>query len=984
MAISLKEQLSQVIQINEVSYHAPIFDKKYYDGAHGTHHAMGRKSGKRMFYDFYAMEFLWSFLGSGQIPKGEREKMVDLDSDDPRRDIISGKSHRFLPAQAVKTIDSVYEQVTNAVAKNLLAYIRLAVVQEFQYLTSQSSGWQNFRRALMMAYNTTEKISKEEFDKLIRNYIPDMKPYPKTVKKLLKFSKYYSPMGSSIDPHSIVRAIRSKKTSNEPELSPDNPSPEEPDDTDYTTPYIGREFGKYGGKDQPQSPYEPDSPWSGMSSFNDVGDMPSDEDDDNDDEMSDQNLTEQLITEEDINTKRIKDVYAAINKSGLTMDDIEKAYNNIPWGRSYGGSRWGAGVIGLLKLVHAKKNLSTEDMNHIIDHIYDLQHNTGSLLNKGPMYVTETDLNRRYKITDIMRFVPFVSPLIRDLILRYQRYLRVDPVQAEREANMINILNSPKVPLNPEETQQLIDMGFQAIDDNSWRVAIRFKNKQDNKVAGMYYQISKNETGSNEKSAPLYVVQDNLWADIKTFETFEEAKKYLETHKKDMIVSGGTSTYSVIGVSAKKSYLDSHVRIKLPPDKEQQLLNINLGWRENINSRYYKAYFTDGNRFGFYAFSDGSYLLGYHNAINFKIFHDFESAFVYAKYHTKNAQEYPEKAKKQAEINAALGKAPPTLSPSSPVTLTSDQLQTLQNIIDKLPHGKFDSFSILYANNGMPVVHYKKFNTIKPLFGVGQRATKPYIVVKYSDNQIVSNTWTFVTWQTALSFIYTNIGMLVDIPAASDGSTITPSVYVSPSGKQLPPHATSKVAYKVHTGLSTLPKSTIRLTKEDEDKLLSIGFEPRVVGQDVWYIHKASGDSVKFYPNNIAKLLFTSQVTKVPAINKDIDSMLEFLPTKYIATTSMSPIKTGASVSTISDPFQPIINKGIKAGIMFDKDITEAGFVWDAEQNRYVDGQNELRIAPNRSSVLKYKVDPDAYHSISFKDLISLITFLKNEYPQKK
>lgn len=1015
MAISLKQQLSQVTQINEVSYHAPIFDKNYYDGAHGTQHAVGRKAGKRMFHDFYAMEFLWSFLGSGQIPKAEREKLIGLDLDDPKRDIITNKAHRFLPAQAVKTIDSVYEQVTNAVAKNLLAYIRLAVIQEFQYLTSQSDGWKDFRYALMKEYNKNGKISKTRFNELVKDNIPNMAPYPETIKRLLKFSKYYSSMGSSLDPYNATRTLdRDPKSSEEPTSEPEQPTPpEEPDTTDYNVPPTSREFGKYGGKDQPTSPYEPETPWSGMSAFNDAGDLPSiPSDDDDDDENPSQSLTEQLLTEEDINTDKIRDVYAAINKSGVTLDDIEKAYNNIPWGGLYGGNRWGAGVIALLKLVNAKKKLSTEDMNHIIDHIYDLQHNTGSLLNKGPMYVSETDLNRRYKISDVMRFVPFVSPLVRDLILRYQRYLRVDPAQAEREANMVNILNAPKVPLNPEEKQQLVGLGFQAIGDNSWRVAIRFKNKQDNEVAGMYYQISKNETGSAEKSAPLYVVQDNLLADVKAFDTFEEAKKYLETHKKDMISGGfvgtpasshGMSPSPV--VSAKQTYLDSHKRIKLPPDKEQRLLDINLGWRSKPSSLYYKAYFTSGNRFNFYAFSDGTFLLGHQNSYDFKTFTDFESAYAYAKEQTKDAQEYPEKAKNQAEINAALGKpslaavpAPastqgttPTLKSALEFTLSSEQIQALQGIIQNLTHGPNESYVLLYSNKGLPVVYKKKFHVEKPLFGIGQTLSsgfiKPYKIVKYDGNTSAPGlTWTFDTWANAISFIETNIDILVGSTKGSvQGTTITPSTYVSPSGKQLPPHATSKVAYKVHSGLSTLPKSTIRLTKEDEDKLISIGFEPRVVGNDVWYIHKASGDSVKFFPNNIAKLLFTSQGTKVPAINKDIDAMLAFLPTKYTSSTMASPIKTGASVPTSSpDPSQPVVNKGIKAGTMFEKDISTAGFVWDASQNRYVDGQNELRIAPDRSSVLKYKVDTDAYHSRSFKDLISLITFLKNEYPQKK
>jgi hypothetical protein len=165
MAISLKEQLQLAQKLKEVSYHAPTFNTTYYKNAYGSQHASGRQQGLRLFYDFYAMEFLWSFLGSGQLPKAERNKGRDY-PDDPHSDIIKGKAHRFLPHAAVKTIDDVYEQVTYATADRLIGYLRAAVYQEFRYILG-SSDWQNFYSAIVTRYNQKKDITKQDLDELI-------------------------------------------------------------------------------------------------------------------------------------------------------------------------------------------------------------------------------------------------------------------------------------------------------------------------------------------------------------------------------------------------------------------------------------------------------------------------------------------------------------------------------------------------------------------------------------------------------------------------------------------------------------------------------------------------------------------------------------------------------------------------------------------------------------------------------------------------
>ena len=516
MSILLKEQLIQAKKLNEITYHMPIYNTHFYDSMRKTSYGTSSMGGTKMFYDFYAMEFLWSFLGSGSIPRKDRKKWKELDPDDSGRDVVSNASHKFLPHAAVKIIDDVYEQVTRTVAKQLISYIRMAVVQEFRYLVGSASGWVQFRNAIMGEYNTKSTISKKQFNNLIRQNIPDMEKHPEVVKRLLKFSKYYSPIHAfdDKDTYDISRnSTEEPETDNniaDPIEDPVSSTPEE------ELPYDGiqsteREFGKY----SPENPSPYEEPWSGLSTFNSVEDEPEENDD------SKEKLTEGLDPE------KIKKVHAAMNKAGITLNDIAIAFNDIAWVSTIGGESWGTGAVALLKLMDAKKNMDTEDLNHIIDHIYDLQHNTGSLLNKGPMYVTNQDLNRRFKITNVARFIPFVSPIIKNLIIRYQKYLYDNPEKAELELEKNDILKTPLQDMSPEENTFLSLKKFFRIG-KEWRSNVKFLDKQGDPVHGVFYNIRKHADGR-------YSLNDNLMADIQIFKTFPELQSYIKNFEKDII-----------------------------------------------------------------------------------------------------------------------------------------------------------------------------------------------------------------------------------------------------------------------------------------------------------------------------------------------------------------------------------------------------------------------------------------------------------------
>jgi hypothetical protein len=139
---------------------------------------------------------------------------------------------------------------------------------------------------------------------------------------------------------------------------------------------------------------------------------------------------EQVATFFKNNEKRIK-TYASAKNAFKNNDAgfIEVAkflFTDTHWGAQYGGSKWANICDGWLKLSDAKTNL----MKMVyIDHIFDLEHNTGSLLNKVERYAVggqwdwiKTALDyKRNSTKPIVDFIDKISPQLKELAdtLRY-------------------------------------------------------------------------------------------------------------------------------------------------------------------------------------------------------------------------------------------------------------------------------------------------------------------------------------------------------------------------------------------------------------------------------------------------------------------------------------------------------------------------------------------------------------------------------------
>jgi len=1009
MAISLKEQLNQAQQITEVIYRAPIFGYNYYQ--HGNH-SKGREQGRRMFYDFYAMELLWSKLGGGAGSKAEQNRVnqakakvaagTATDDDyfyanlDPKYSGISAwhgtsavAGAVILPHKLQTTVDDLYEQVTRAVSKELLDYVRFAVIQEFQYLISYSDGWSKFRQEIVSHYNSSSTITKQQFDAIVNKRIPEMRPYPSVVKRLLKYSKYFSSMHTidDKDPFDVTRNLSGK-----PPVGPSEPEDPfiEPQGHEEDEP-----ISMPGGEEPP--PEGEEIPGREFGTQGDVvGNIPPgwpDDKDEDEDEDEKNKLTEQLLTEEEINPKKIKKVMAAMKKADITLDDIEKSYNYIPWGGGYGGPKWGAGALALLKLMEARKTMDVEGLNSIIDHIYDLQHNTGALLNKGPMYVEDEDLNRRYKIRHIARFLPHVSLVVKGIITICLKYLENDPAQAKLEMEKEKIVSSPTKDMTPEQQAFLKEKGFNFVNAGRCRAAINFKNKMGASVSGVYYQITAHADGR-------FSVNDNLMADIQVFNTFEEVQKFIPHFEADIKkggVSSSSSSHAAPIKSEKEIYKQSHSRIKLPADKETDLLyQAKMGWR---NSQKYKAYFPGSKRFELYAFSDGSFLATYSDSMEFKVFTDWINAFNYCKTEGAKALDYPDKDGALAAIGK--GGSGNVVSPSEPVgapVVPSKPVVTVDYYLEPL---EVQSIKQLLSAASFTAIHVigqdstgmYNIGTLQNghLFSVGHKLNTAYgktYRVAHNLPGGVPETWTFSDWKQTYEFLQKNLqGLIKNIPISSTKSFLsatTPLAY-TPTGNDLPAYSPSKASYAMHTGIQTPPKHTIRLTKEDEALVTAAGFIPKMLSGDVWYIHKFAKDTIKFYPNNTAKLLFTSQSSTVPGVNfNNIEKMLVWVQKNYTSTTTKSPLETGVPTAA------PVAGGGTQLGSMMEKILISAGFAWNDATKTYEDANkpgapNTIVIKPNKASVLMVKPNTaynDEVHH--FANLLDLMTYIKDVYPTDK
>lgn len=107
----------------------------------------------------------------------------------------------------------------------------------------------------------------------------------------------------------------------------------------------------------------------------------------------------------------------------LTISDFERLFR-APFWRSdlsdlYGGPPWEKIVRTLGKLIENLKGKDVDSLAIAVDAVYDLEHNTGSILTKFKSPITKAILDKRASIGSLEEFLPMVSQTVKNLIKSY-------------------------------------------------------------------------------------------------------------------------------------------------------------------------------------------------------------------------------------------------------------------------------------------------------------------------------------------------------------------------------------------------------------------------------------------------------------------------------------------------------------------------------------------------------------------------------------
>ena len=985
MAILLKDQLDRKHFLKEISYKGPVFDDEFYSQIK-YYEKIPRAAGVQLFYDLYAIYGLWLEYGFGLMSRKMRHKAHSKDAageewTSTRPLTVADERGTFPQSQSIITnralysIHELFGSVVYSVGMNLEMYLKYAIMQEFRYVSSSSCKFKSFRHRIVNLYERKKKADKSSIeynDSLI--YVSDFKRLfyknninisYSTAYKLLEFCKLEDPIYAS--DHKEAFDIVAELLKDPSEKHFDDSSEKDGGEYDFSGDY----FKKY----SPDSDYEQAKKWgkehiktsqlmSKLIRLRDRGEIS-----DKTFEKYKKALSKKFLTEGKINLSIVNRVEKHMEESGIGWNDVSQAFDNLEWSPAYGGEKWASATRAYLKLKEAIDNgvlvTAPDDAMMIIDHIYSLEHNTGMLLNKGPMYVPREHLDRRFRMQHWINFLPYVSSKIRNLLIVHSKINS----NARREYAIYRLRETPPEEFTPVEVDRLYELGFELvpseqrskndpeqtyksprIEKNRFRIRISYKSEKGPLDVPVYLEISKHRK--------KYVISLELEHKFIYFNTFEKAIAYLNS-RDDLIKS---SPPPAADETEKDAVISNFATIKLSKEKEEILLDqCKMGWKEN----HYEAYFSGNLRFRMYAFYSGIYLCTYNNTSRYKIFHSWEKTLNYCRYKTEGAVPHPEPEKVKLQMT--------TPSTDGIYALKEDQYNAIIRLVEStfIQTGKY-RYRFVKNHQGELTV-FRESVTLVPLFSVRKlnvEGKDEYTVFHYLST-ISKKSYTFNNWNSAFAFISRNIQKLSLPKSLSSPANLTvPTSMDSIFTEVLPPHAKTRALYTAHVGIDQVPKSSIRLTEEDENKLISVGFMPKMVGTEVWYIHKYNNDTLKFYANNVAVILKTTY-----SISKSKMSILEAIDW---AISNYSQTQTPSlKFSPISAPAAE--NQNTKIGTMFEKYITGAGFQWDESTKTYIDGNNKIVINPFPKSTLYI-----GNKIMTFNGLLDLVEFVIREYPQIK
>ena len=545
----------------------------------------------QIFHDFYAMELMNALFGSGNmsikgkvgIVKGLADKtginpaLIGIDWDN----VIFPLSNVVLPEKLRSRVEVMYEEVVIGLAGKMMEHLRRTVIQEFSHFSATCEGFNRFKLRILNKADTLEKkISKEDYDKIIKSSMSGMVGYEGIIIKLLKYDYYYNKgMSSSYDDdinmdsdkNGSFRVLKilgnsgilSSNWGSDNLKKKNNKKGAEGDYYDIDKDPDAIDISK---KDKDKDKEDGDDgdgkKWDGDIEEPDV-DMVLDPTDPFSKKVK-KNWKDRL-NEETLNISKIRRTNRAMHKAGLTIDDMLLAYNNIKWTEGFGGNAWGQATAAYLKLRVAFKKEDINKMASMIDHVYDLSHNNGPLLDKGGLYISSIDLDRRSKINHLGKFINKVSPDVKTLLYQVLRYIP----KSDYEINFEKYAKASRVDFSFNEKSILTQYGFYPSGMNDiYSISVTFLNKQ-NRLVDRDFSVYKTTDGK-------YILRDSLQAEDKICDSFDELTLYFKNNLSLKQITKEDAYYNTIAQILKNSKSGNK---DINSDKAQLILDTcNMGW----------------------------------------------------------------------------------------------------------------------------------------------------------------------------------------------------------------------------------------------------------------------------------------------------------------------------------------------------------------------------------------------------------------------
>lgn len=625
-----------------------------------------KQNGKRLFWDFYAMYFLWSWIGSGiEEYFGKSPDIYEPYAKGAQRITSPYDVFGKVPYKKIQElIDGLFYKVLKQTAEALIWYLKRACVLELQHIgQSNLPSFASNVASKLTGTNAKWEVFVAECKKqfpgadpeFILRYIGFYHYYssnaPVYTKLLQLQKKYYDEKQKELNIKGWKQKSLEKWLSqpvNDKELFDIENQPPPP----IETPTSATDIPDYphGEPESVPTPFKKDPTYTSHDVYWNPNpttySVHEPEQSDADKKAGKKPSTSinvhkkdksKLFESEDVESssgmKKFKKILEAMKKSGMTMRDVQYAYFNNTWNEygAYGASAWGEGMQAAFELEDLVRsemwsNKTMKDIAWQIDRIYDLNHNTGNLLNKSAyIRISDKELDQRAKMTSVVRMIPYVSPLIARLIKRFLPYLGLK----EDDLTVDEKINEPTNPFTPEQETTLKGIGFTPTTVGTAKGSYNWSKE---KRAGLKKHIKNYTTPLiiKQHKDGVWTFHDEMMTDLKKFNDFDSLVKYVsEIYGKQMNASGVTSSSSSSSYSAPvtklSKYISEHTLIKLSPDKEQKLAAIHFGWRPS--SSRYRAEAIDGNNFYFYAFSDNSFVLVRKSTPDIiSVFYDFNKA----------------------------------------------------------------------------------------------------------------------------------------------------------------------------------------------------------------------------------------------------------------------------------------------------------------------------------------------------------------------